>query len=55
MAYDIIVVGNGPAGLSAAVQARARGKKVLVVGGAPSDIQLSKAELVRNYLGMPDL
>lgn len=54
MAYDIIVVGNGPAGLSAAVQARARGKKVLVVGGAPSDIQLSKAELVRNYLGMPD-
>ena len=54
MAYDIVVVGNGPAGLSAAVQARARGKKVLVVGGAPSDIQLSKAELVRNYLGMPD-
>ena len=37
MSYDIIVIGAGPAGLSAAVQARARGKTVLVVAGSDKD------------------
>ena len=55
MPYDIIVIGGGPAGLSAAVQARARARSVLVVGARPEDVPLWKAERVENYLGLPGL
>ena len=37
MHYDIIVIGSGPAGLSAALTARARNKTVLVVGNRWQD------------------
>lgn len=48
---DIIVIGGGPAGLSAAVAARRRGMSVrLVAAGEPL---LSRAERVDNYLGLP--
>ena len=40
--YDIAVIGSGPAGLSAAVQARARNRSVLVVGGDDRDNPLYK-------------
>ena len=53
--YDVVVVGGGPAGLSAAVQARTRNKSVLVVSGDVRDNPLWKARLVNNYLGMPGL
>ncbi len=49
--YDIAVIGGGPAGLSAAVQARTRGKSVLIVSGDPRDNALYKAPQVDNYLG----
>ena len=52
MNYDIIVVGGGPAGLSAALQARKRNKTVLVVSGDERDGALAKAERIDNYLGM---
>ncbi|BDF70274.1 thioredoxin reductase [Oscillospiraceae bacterium] len=55
MSYDIAVIGAGPAGLSAAVQARARNKRVLVVGGDRRDGPLYKAERVDNYLGLPHI
>lgn len=55
MSYDIIVIGAGPAGLSAAVQARARGKTVLVVAGSDKDNALYKAQRIDNYLGLPGL
>ena len=55
MSWDIIVVGGGPAGLSAAVQARSRDKSVLVVGGDGRDGPLDKAAQVDNYLGLPGL
>ena len=53
MPYDIAVIGSGPAGLSAAVNARARGKSVLVVGNDHRESPLYRAERVDNYLGMP--
>ena len=48
---DIAVVGGGPAGLSAAVQARARGKSVVVIGGDARDNALYKTRRIDNYLG----
>jgi len=53
--YDIAIVGAGPAGLSAAVTARARGLKTVVVGNKPQDSPLAKSHLVDNYPGLPGL
>jgi len=53
MEYDIIVLGCGPAGLSAAVASRTRNKSVLVIGNSVEDSPLAKAERVDNYLGLP--
>ncbi len=53
MAYDVIVVGGGPAGLSAAQNVRARGRTVLVVSNPLEENPLWRAERVDNYLGLP--
>ena len=53
MAWDIIVLGSGPAGLAAAVAARGRNKSVLVIGNRWQDSPLAKAERVDNYPGLP--
>ena len=49
--YDIAVIGGGPAGLSAAIQVRARNKSVLVVSGDDRDNPLYKTSRIDNYLG----
>ena len=51
--FDCVVIGAGPAGLSAALNLRQRGKTVLTVSGGES--LLAKAEQVDNYLGLPGL
>ncbi len=48
---DVLIIGGGPAGLSAAIQTRARGKTCLVLGNAPSQSLLTRAERVDNYPG----
>lgn len=55
MEHDMIVLGCGPAGLSAAVAARSRNKSVLVIGNPIEDSPLARAERVDNYLGLPGL
>jgi len=55
MSYDILVIGGGPAGLSAAINARARGRRVLVVSNPMEESPLWKAENVDNHLGMPSM
>ncbi len=52
MSYDVLVIGGGPAGLSAALNVRARGRSVLVVTNPPEENPLWRAERVDNYLGM---
>lgn len=53
MTYDVIVVGGGPAGLSAAQNVRARGRTVLVVSNPLEENPLWRAKQVDNYLGLP--
>ena len=53
MPYDVAVIGGGPAGLSAAVNVRARNRTVLVVGNDYRESPLYRAEQVDNYLGLP--
>lgn len=52
---DIIVIGGGPAGLSAAINARARGKSVLVVSNPIAENPLYKASVIDNYPGLPGI
>lgn len=55
MTYDVLILGAGPAGLSAAIQCAARGKTALIIGNPPPQSPLQKAERVDNYLGLPGL
>ena len=49
--YDIIIIGMGPAGVSAALYAHRAGADVLVIGQENS--ALAKAEKIDNYYGVP--
>lgn len=53
MKYDLLVIGGGPAGLTAAIHARARDKSVLVVTNQPTASPLCKAPAMANYPGLP--
>ena len=53
MRYDIAIIGTGPAGLSAAITATIRNKKVLLLGSKDLTEKLSKAHEIQNYLGFP--
>lgn len=53
--YDIAVVGNGPAGLAAALNAKVRNKRVLLIGPDAMSEKLKKAEKIDNYLGLAAL
>lgn len=53
MRYDLAVIGAGPAGLSAALNASIRNKSIIVFGKAPDS--LVKSNSIKNYLGFPDI
>ena len=50
--FDILIIGGGPAGISAALTARSRDKSVGVIKNPPDTTNLHKAELIKNYPGM---
>lgn len=52
--YDVAVIGAGPAGLAAALNAAIRKKKVIVFGPEMSE-KLHRTEHIANYLGLPDV
>ena len=53
--YDIAIVGTGPAGLSAAINAKIRNKNIILFGTRNLSNKVMKAPKVNNYLGLPKL
>lgn len=49
--YDIAIIGSGPAGISAALNAKIRNKKFVIFGSKEISNKLVKAHKVNNYLG----
>lgn len=50
--YEIAIIGTGPAGLEAAITAKVRNKRVLLLGSADLSDKVKKAHTIQNYLGL---
>lgn len=50
---DIAIIGSGPAGASAAITARLRGKSLLLFGSKDLSDKIGKAHTIQNYPGLP--
>jgi thioredoxin reductase (NADPH) len=55
MIFDIAIVGGGPAGLAAAVNARRRNKQTVLISKETLSSKLIQAEQIENYLGIPQI
>ncbi|MBU3219768.1 NAD(P)/FAD-dependent oxidoreductase [Clostridium algidicarnis] len=53
--YDIAIIGSGPAGLSAAINAKIRNKNIIIFGYEDFSSKLIKAPKINNYLGFHDI
>ena len=53
--YDIVIIGAGPAGMTAALYALRAGKKTLLLEGATYGGQIVQSRKVENYPGTPDV
>jgi thioredoxin reductase (NADPH) len=52
-AYDVAIVGAGPAGLAAAVYGASEGLKTLLIEASAPGGQAAQSTLIENYLGFP--
>ena len=52
MIYDILIIGGGPAGLTAGIYGRRAGKKVLIIERMMSGGQVALTSIVENYPGV---
>ncbi|MDU5723850.1 MAG: NAD(P)/FAD-dependent oxidoreductase [Clostridium butyricum] len=50
--YDLAIIGSGPAGVSAALNAKIRKKNFVIFGSKELSNKLTKAEKINNYLGL---
>lgn len=55
MRYDIAIVGTGPAGLSAAINAKIRNKNIILFGNENLSNKIIKAPSIDNYLGFYEI
>ncbi|MGL4873459.1 MAG: NAD(P)/FAD-dependent oxidoreductase [Clostridium sp.] len=53
--YDIAIIGSGPAGISAALNARIRNKSFIVFGSKEISNKLALAPAINNYLGFSSI
>lgn len=53
--YDIAIIGTGPAGLEAAINAKIRNKNIILFGNKELSSKLVKAPKVNNFLGFYDI
>lgn len=53
--FDIAVIGSGPAGVSAVICAKALNKSCLWISSGESSEKVKKAELIKNYPGIPSI
>ena len=49
--YDIAIIGSGPAGISATLNAKIRNKRFIIFGSKEISTKLVKAHKINNYLG----
>lgn len=52
--YDVVILGAGPAGISAGLYAHRGGLKTLILNNPASGSALSQAHMISNYYGFPD-
>lgn len=53
--YDLAIVGSGPAGLSAAINAKIRNKNIIIFGNKDLSNKIIKAPKINNYLGLQSI
>ena len=53
--YDIAIIGSGPAGVSAALNLKVLGKNFIWFSSRAVSKKVEKAELIKNYPGLPDV
>ena len=51
--YDVVIIGSGPAGISAAIYLKRAKKNVIIVSKHKSALQ--KAEKIENYYGIESI
>lgn len=53
--YDIAIIGSGPAGVSAAINAKILNKSFIWFSSHATSKKVGRAELIKNYPGLPDI
>jgi len=54
MIYDVVVIGGGPAGLTAGIYSRRAGLKTILLEKTALGGQASLTPLIENYPGFPE-
>ena len=52
--YDVVIIGGGPAGLTAGIYASRASLRTVLIEGASSISQITVTDIIENYPGMPD-